>query len=152
MTGYEYKVVPAPHRGIKARRLRGTAARFAHALELVINDMAAEGWQYLRAETLPCEERQGLGRRATSFQNLLVFRRPLQADTARPAAQTHAPAPDEPPLSRRRPAGPEHPVDSADTPDSAAEAPETAEADSAAPAEPAEAEAPDTADSPSGRG
>ncbi|MDA7428669.1 DUF4177 domain-containing protein [Primorskyibacter aestuariivivens] len=76
MTRYEYKVVPAPDRGIKARGVKGPEGRFAHALEVLMNDMGAEGWDYLRAETLPSEERQGLSGRTTVYRNMLVFRRP----------------------------------------------------------------------------
>ena len=76
MTRYEYKVVPAPDRGLKARGVKGPEGRFAHALEVVMNDMGAEGWEYQRAETLPSEERQGLSGRTTVYRNMLVFRRP----------------------------------------------------------------------------
>jgi hypothetical protein len=77
MTGFEYKVVPAPVRGLKAKGLKGTAARFANALQLVMNDLGAQGWEYRRTDTLPVEERVGLTRKSTSFQNMLVFRRIL---------------------------------------------------------------------------
>jgi hypothetical protein len=83
---YEYKVVPAPTRGKKARGLKSPAERFAGALAQVMNELAAEGWEYLRTDTLPAEERSGLTGRTTVFQNMLVFRREAGA-----AAQT-APA------------------------------------------------------------
>lgn len=79
MTGYEYKVVPAPAQGRKAKGVRGAEARFAFALETVMNEMAAAGWDYVRAETLPSEERQGLSGKTTVFRNLLVFRRARDA-------------------------------------------------------------------------
>ena len=44
-------------------------------LTQLMNDLAREGWEYLRADTLPCEERSGLTGKSTTFQNLLVFRR-----------------------------------------------------------------------------
>lgn len=75
MTKYEYKVLPAPDRGLKARGVKGADGRFAHALEVLMNDMGAEGWEYQRAETLPCEERQGLSGKTTVYRNMLVFRR-----------------------------------------------------------------------------
>lgn len=81
MDTYEYKVIPAPDRGVKARGVKGAEARFAFALEQVMNDMGAEGWEYQRAETLPCEERQGLSGKTTVYRNMLVFRR-LKLDTA----------------------------------------------------------------------
>ncbi|TCP26279.1 DUF4177 domain-containing protein [Rhodovulum adriaticum] len=90
MTQYEYKVVPAPTRGQRAPGVKGTADRFAHALTVLMNQMAADGWEYLRADTLPCEERQGLRSRTTVYQNLLVFRRAhVVHDTD---AETPAPA------------------------------------------------------------
>lgn len=88
MPRYEYKVVPAPRKGQKSRGVRSSEARFALALEQAMNEMCAEGWEYLRAETLPCEERQGLTSRTTIFHNVLVFRRalPEAGAQAEPAA------------------------------------------------------------------
>ncbi len=60
MQNYEYKVVPAPNRGKKARGVKTPEARFANGIESVLNDMAAEGWDFQRAEMLPAEERSGL--------------------------------------------------------------------------------------------
>lgn len=77
MTGFEYKVVPAPMRGLKAKGVKGTPARFANALETLMNELGAEGWEYQRTDTLPVEERQGLTGKTTNFQNMLVFRRAL---------------------------------------------------------------------------
>lgn len=74
MTIYTYKVIPAPVKGVKTKTAKTPEARFAHALELVMNDMAADGWEFQRAETLPSEERQGLTGKATTFRNVLVFR------------------------------------------------------------------------------
>lgn len=76
---YEYKVIPAPRRGEKAKGAKTTAERFAHALTQVMNTMGREGWEYLRADTLPCDERVGLTGKTTAFQNMLVFRRALPA-------------------------------------------------------------------------
>ncbi|MCF2904325.1 DUF4177 domain-containing protein [Octadecabacter sp. CECT 8868] len=80
MTGFEYKVVPAPMRGLKAKGVKGTPARFANALQSVMNELGAEGWEYQRTDTLPVEERQGLTGKSTSFQNMLVFRRAIEID------------------------------------------------------------------------
>lgn len=99
MQRFEYRVIPAPRRGEKAKGLKTTEARFAHALTQTMNQMAADGWEYLRADTLPAEERVGLTGRTTTFQHLLVFRRALPAATA--AAEVPAPA-----LHLARPAAP----------------------------------------------
>lgn len=82
MQVYEYKVIPAPRRGEKAKSARSVAERFGVALANAMNALAADGWEYLRADTLPCEERVGLTGSATHFQHMLVFRRAM----ARPAA------------------------------------------------------------------
>ncbi len=74
---YEFKVVPAPKRGIKGKGVKGNEGRFAHALETVMNDLGRQGWDYVRTDTLPSEEREGLMGRTTVFQNMLVFRRAL---------------------------------------------------------------------------
>ena len=89
---YEYKVIPAPTRGKKARGLKSPADRFAHALGAVMNEMAADGWEYQRTDTLPSEERAGLTGRSTVFQNMLVFRRATEAEAPERADDASAPA------------------------------------------------------------
>ncbi len=105
---FEYKVVPAPRRGEKARGAKTTVDRFAVALTRVMNEQARDGWEYIRADTLPCDERSGLTGTATHFQHLLVFRRALAAG-AKPAVSAYS---DEPVL--RRPAAPEPEFDEAE--------------------------------------
>ena len=68
MTRYEYKVVPAPVKGEKSRGVKGAEGRFAFAIERLMNEMAAEGWEYQRAETLPSEERSGIASSQTVCQ------------------------------------------------------------------------------------
>lgn len=77
MSSYEYQVIPAPRKGKKARGVKGSEARFAHAMQDVLNEAGSEGWEYLRTDTLPSEERSGLTGRTTVYQNMLVFRRPI---------------------------------------------------------------------------
>lgn len=79
---YEFKVIPAPRRGEKARGVKTTEERFALALTGLMNEMGREGWDYVRADTLPVDERAGFTGTKTSFQNMLVFRRILEADVA----------------------------------------------------------------------
>ncbi len=86
MVGYEYKVIPAPAKGLKARGVKGPEARFANALEHRINEMAADGWDYLRADILPSEERQGLTSTQTVYRSVLVFRRTKEAEDVLPDA------------------------------------------------------------------
>ncbi|MCB1339147.1 MAG: DUF4177 domain-containing protein [Maritimibacter sp.] len=93
---FEYKVVPAPTRGRKAKGVKTPADRFAHALEEVINELAAEGWEYIRTDTLPAQERTGLTGRTTVYQNMLVFRRaatPAVKAEPEAARSVKAPAP-----------------------------------------------------------
>lgn len=98
---YEYKVVPAPRKGEKARGVKGIEGRFAHALMRVMNEMGAEGWEYQRADTLPCDSRSGLTGKSTSFQNMLVFRRQLEAEIEQPEEVV-----DQDPLAAEPPAPP----------------------------------------------
>lgn len=118
MQQHEYTVIPAPARGEKTRGARTGAERFAHALTVEINRMAAAGWEYIRAETLPCEERSGLTSRTTVYHNVLVFRRrlpslaavpepeaaPRAAPTAPPAPSVESPAAVPVPAAESRPA------------------------------------------------
>lgn len=86
MQRFEFKVIPAPRRGEKARGVKTTEDRFALALTTLMNQLGAEGWDYVRADTLPCEERAGFTGSKTTFQSLLVFRRVI--DGAQSAAQS----------------------------------------------------------------
>lgn len=84
MASFEYKVIPAPRKGLKAKGVKTSDGRLALAIEDIMNEMGAQGWQYLRADTLPVEERSGLTGKSTTFQHLLVFTREL-AEAAEPA-------------------------------------------------------------------
>ena len=76
MSAYEYKTVAAPRR---AGRYRGVAKgpdSFARTIEETLTNEAVDGWEFQRAENLPCEEKHGwLSRRETVFHSVLVFRR-----------------------------------------------------------------------------
>lgn len=78
MQRFEFKVIPAPKRGEKARGVKTTEERFALALTNLMNELGAEGWDYVRADSLPCEERAGFTSTKTTFQNVLVFRRAIE--------------------------------------------------------------------------
>lgn len=90
---YEYRVIPAPLRGKKAKGLKTSSDRFSFALQEVMNEQSAEGWEYHRAETLPFEERSRMGRKSSGFQSVLIFRRLLLEEEAEniPAEPSYAP-------------------------------------------------------------
>lgn len=79
MINFEYKIVPAPVHGMRVRGVSEPEDRFALSLEIVINEMAAEGWEYMRSETLPSAERSGLVGSAPVYRGILVFRREATA-------------------------------------------------------------------------
>lgn len=87
MQAFEYKVVPAPHKGTKAKGVKTPEQRFANSIEMTLNELAAQGWEYQRAELLPSDERAGLTGSTTNWRNVLVFRRAL-AVASDPAAPT----------------------------------------------------------------
>ncbi|KIC07927.1 hypothetical protein RA19_22700 [Leisingera sp. ANG-M1] len=105
MQAFEYKVVPAPAKGTKAKGVKSPEARFANSIEILLNEMAAEGWEFQRAELLPSEERSGLTGSTTNWRNVMVFRRAVAADqpAEAPAEDAAAPVPEfrhsEPPLT-----------------------------------------------------
>ena len=104
MQRYEYRVIPAPRRGEKARGAKTAPERFGVALTTLMNQMGQDGWDYLRADTLPCEERVGLTGRSTSFQSMLVFRRDMAVDDT-VHAQPHGAEPATMPPLTSDPAG-----------------------------------------------
>ncbi len=128
MTGYEYKVVPAPRKARKLKGVKTPEARFALVMQEVMNEHAAQGWEFQRAETLPVDERQGLTSSQTVFRDLLVFRRPRDAqrteaqDSVQPepvdsADTTETPDPEDSidaPATDDTDTTPDHPDDDAD--------------------------------------
>lgn len=72
---FEYRVIPAPTKGKKAKGVKTSEDRFALAMSDLLNEMAEGGWDFQRAETLPAEERKGLTGKTSTYRNLLVFRR-----------------------------------------------------------------------------
>ena len=101
MTPYQYKVVPAPTKGERIKGAKTLPDRFAQAMMTLMNDLGREGWEYLRADALPCEERVGFTGRSTTMVNILIFRRPaphMHGTTALPDTQI----PDTPDAGGRR--------------------------------------------------
>lgn len=105
---YEYKIIPAPVQAAKFKGAKSIEARFARTVEEEVNRAAADGWEYVRADTLPCQERSGLTSKTTKFHTMLVFRRatakvvavetpPARNDEAvPPATPTETPQPENP--------------------------------------------------------
>jgi len=83
MPTFEYRVVPAPRTPAKEKGVKGTESRFAATLARLMNELGAEGWDYQRAETLPCDERRGLTGRVETMQHVLIFRRERSASAAK---------------------------------------------------------------------
>jgi hypothetical protein len=84
MSHYEYKVIPAPSRGEKGKGARSPEVRFAQAIEAVLNRYGESGWEYVRAELLPSEERAGLTGTTTQWRTMLIFRKAQAAADAPP--------------------------------------------------------------------
>lgn len=99
MPTYEYKVVPAPKKPGKIKGVKGTDNKFAAELATLMNTFGADGWEYQRTDTLPCEERQGLTGRVTTFQNMLIFRRKIASEPAEAAPAAPPVATPEPMLA-----------------------------------------------------
>jgi hypothetical protein len=97
MPRYEYKVIPAPQKGAKAKGVKTPEGRFATSVEQVLNEMGQQGWEYQRAELLPSEERSGLTGSTTNWRNVLVFRRVIEAEATEAVAPVATPSPSETP-------------------------------------------------------
>jgi hypothetical protein len=80
MTHYDYKVIPAPRKVKRMKGVSGADELFAHTLTDAINEVARQGWEYVRAERLPAEAPRGWLRPAQAEeQAVLVFRRPRES-------------------------------------------------------------------------
>jgi cell division septation protein DedD len=103
MPRYEYKVVPAPTKGLKAKNVKGAEARFSHALQELMNGLSGYGWEYQRAETLPSIERAGLTGSTTEWRNVLVFRRLRESEPEDQTASTELLPPPQPDTTEPEP-------------------------------------------------
>lgn len=78
MASYEYRIVPAPR---KAKRVRGAKTgpdRMAALLTETLNAEARQGWEFVRSESLPLDEKPGmLSSPREAYHSYLVFRRPI---------------------------------------------------------------------------
>ena len=86
MQHYEYKVLAAPRRAKRAKGAKTPAERFAVMLSELMNTEARDGWEYVRADTLPAEEKKGMLSNPTEvYQTVLVFRRAVSSVVSSPA-------------------------------------------------------------------
>lgn len=108
---FEYKLIPAPAEPPRIKGVRGASARYARGLEDTLNEMAGQGWEYVRVDRVPVTASRGfLRRKEERDETLLVFRR----ERAAPAARATASAPSivaEPPLPEAEPAPAAEPAD-----------------------------------------
>ena len=87
MTSYDYKVVPAPRRARKIKGVRGADELFATTLAEAINEVARQGWEYIRTETLVAEGPGGWFRRGSASDHpVMIFRRARESAGPRLAA------------------------------------------------------------------
>lgn len=92
MQMYEYLALPAPRKGSKVKGLKTPAERFAHAITEMMNDVATEGWEFWRSESLPSEERKGFRGTAVVENHLMIFRRPSAESLAEHLSERDTPA------------------------------------------------------------
>ena len=66
MTHYDYRVIPAPKQVKRVKGVHGAEELFAPTLTEAINEVARQGWEYVRAERLPAEAPRGWFRAAVA--------------------------------------------------------------------------------------
>jgi len=72
----EYKCVGAPERPKRKRGAKSRSDRVAVAMQEIIDAEAVDGWEYLRTDLVPVEEKSGLfGRTQEVHRAILVFHR-----------------------------------------------------------------------------
>ena len=84
---FEYKCVGAPERPKRLRGAWSRSDRVALALQELISAEAVDGWEYMRTDLVPVEEKPGFFSRAQEVHRaVLIFRRAADiARAARPA-------------------------------------------------------------------
>lgn len=110
MTVYDYRVIPAPKRMRRVKGIKTTAELFSMTLGETINAAARDGWEYVRAESLPATEEGGWFRRPVEVvETVLIFRRPRETLGPRVAA-ARVDAPSAPEAEAVRLGPPERPL------------------------------------------
>ncbi len=103
---YEYIAIPAPVRGKQGKGQKTPVERLASAMTDILNEMAEDGWEYRRTETLTIEDKpHRLSKVVERIETVLVFRRPFDfedapATMAAPAAPPARQEISEPPVNR----------------------------------------------------
>ncbi|MHA1127696.1 MAG: DUF4177 domain-containing protein [Alphaproteobacteria bacterium] len=93
MSKFEYKVITAPRKAERIKGVRNGDDRFAHTITNTINTLAEEGWEYLRAESLPVDEKTSMmGKVVEKYLSLLVFHREKAVEQETPQ-EVHVEAP-----------------------------------------------------------
>jgi hypothetical protein len=105
MATYEYKVIPAPGAGARGRTGGTDEEHFSRLFETALNAQAAQGWEFLRSETVPFQHRHKFtGRVSVIQQAMLVFRRATDpVTTALPRTAGAAQSAPMPPLRATTP-------------------------------------------------
>lgn len=104
MSGYSYKTVAAPRRLKKVKGFKGKDALLAHAVEELIAVEAAQGWEYLRADSFPVEEKGGMfSKPVVTERAVLVFRKAVAAQQYQQPAVAPQPAPAPQPATQPAP-------------------------------------------------
>lgn len=84
---YEYKVIPAPRQARRSKGARTVQDRFAQTLADTINAEAGAGWEFVRAESLPVEQKKNMLSSPTeSYHSVLVFRRVAKTPARSPVS------------------------------------------------------------------
>ena len=109
---YEYKCVGAPERPKRQRGVRGRSERVALAMQEIIAGEAVDGWEYMRTDLVPVEEKAGLFSRTHEVHRaVLVFRRELEPEPRFVHARARAVAARDPAAEPARPPQPEPPAE-----------------------------------------
>ncbi|MEM1065274.1 MAG: DUF4177 domain-containing protein [Pseudomonadota bacterium] len=111
MDRFEYKVVPAPVRVDKTTGANTLDEKFANTLQSALNAEGAEGWEFVRSETMAAEDKRMLRKSAVAEVTVLIYRRlkagrQTQTQDVGPALSRPAAALAEPDGARIPPLGP----------------------------------------------
>lgn len=84
---YEYDVVPAPKKPMRIAGVTREDERVAYDLAALFDDMAVDGWEYVRADVIHIDDVTGISGNVPKTHTLLVFRRPMMLPAVDPIKQ-----------------------------------------------------------------